>query len=280
MEERGPHISSLDAGATPSERRWAAALIGLLAGLILGAIFMPGISLERTLYLALHGICAQTHNLISGGVQLPLCARDSGMYLSYLATLAVVAARGRWRAGRLPPMPITLSVLAMFLIMVADGVNSTLAEMSLAHTYEPRNDLRLLTGMGAGIGLALVVLLILNTALRRDVDDSLRTLGQWRELGLVLLADALIVAALAANIPLLALGLALLVALGLVVNLATVMMLIPSLLLGLQGRVTRMSQLAHPAIIGLTLAMTFLIAMARYRIWLEVGGYLPPPLIP
>ena len=32
---------------------------------------MPGISLERVLYLALHGSCAQSHNLISGGVQLP-----------------------------------------------------------------------------------------------------------------------------------------------------------------------------------------------------------------
>ncbi|NTW96984.1 MAG: DUF2085 domain-containing protein [Oscillochloris sp.] len=271
------HLNDL---ATPAERRWSAALIGLVAGLLLGATLMPGVSLERTLYIALHGICAQTHNLISGGVQLPLCARDSGMYLSYLATLGVVAARGRWRAGRLPPLPISLSILAMFLLMAADGVNSTLAEMGLAHAYAPRNDLRLLTGMGAGIGLALVVLLVLNTALRRNVDDSLRSLGQWRELGMVLAADALIVAALAADTPLLAAPLALLVAVGVVVNLAAVISLIPSLFLGLSGRVSRMSQLAHPAIIGLTLALTFLIALARYRIWLELAGYLPLPITP
>ncbi|NTV62402.1 MAG: DUF2085 domain-containing protein [Oscillochloris sp.] len=279
MEAHNLRINDPDE-ATPGERRWSAALAGIVLGLLFGLILMPGVSLERALYIALHGICAQTHNIISGGVQLPLCARDSGMYLSYLATLAVIAARGRWLAGRLPPRPISLTVLALFMLMALDGINSTLAEVGIAHAYEPRNDLRLLTGMGAGIGLGLVVLLVLNTALRRHVDDSMRALGEWRELGMVILIDGLIVAALAANTPWLALPLAVLVAFGVVANLAAVMMLIPSLLLGLQNKVTRMSQLAHPAIIGLTLALTFLIALARYRIWLELGGYLPPPIVP
>ncbi|MBX0329835.1 DUF2085 domain-containing protein [Oscillochloris sp. ZM17-4] len=266
--------------ATPAERRWTAALLGMGIGLALGAALMPGVSLERALYLALHGICAQTHNLVAGGFQLPLCARDSGMYLSYLATLGVVAARGRWRAGRLPPLRVSLSILGMFLLMAADGLNSTLAEMGLSHAYEPRNDLRLLTGMGAGVGLALVVLLVLNTALRRDVEDDTRALGGWRDLGVVLAIDALIVGALALDTPLLSVPLALLVTVGVVGNLAVVMMLIPSLALGLGGRVTRMSQLAHPAAIGLILAITFLIALARYRLWLELGGYLPPLMVP
>ncbi|MEI7643988.1 MAG: DUF2085 domain-containing protein [Chloroflexales bacterium] len=266
--------------ATSTERRWSAALLGLVAGLLLGVILMPGISLERVLYLALHGICAQSHNLISGGVQLPLCARDSGMYLSELATLEVVAARGRWRAGRLPPLPMSLVILGLFLLMAADGINSTLDELGMATAYAPRTDLRLLTGMGAGIGLALVVLLVLNTALRRDVDDHLRALGSWRELGMVLAVNGLIVAALAADTPLLAIPLALLVTVGVVGNLTVVMLLFPSLALGLGGRVTRMSQLAHPAVIGLILALTFVIALARYRIWMELGGYLPLPIVP
>ncbi|NTW01654.1 MAG: DUF2085 domain-containing protein [Oscillochloris sp.] len=277
---RGPHLSQLDDVATPAERRWSAVLIGLVIGLILGSMMLPGISLERVLYLALHGICAQTHNLISGGIQLPLCARDSGMYLSYLATLGVIVARGRGNAGRLPPLRMSLVVLALFLLMAMDGVNSTLAELGLAHAYEPRNDLRLLTGMGAGIGLALVVLLVLNTALRRDVDDNLHSLGQWRELGIVLAVDAAIVGALALNTPLLAVPLALLVAIGVIGNLAIVMSLVPSLFLGLGGRVTRLSQIAHPVSIGLVLTLTFLITLARYRLWMEVNGYLPLPIVP
>jgi len=43
----------------------SAALLGLVTGLLLGVVLMPGVSLERRLYLALHGICAQSHNLIS-----------------------------------------------------------------------------------------------------------------------------------------------------------------------------------------------------------------------
>ncbi len=274
-----PH-SGWDDAATPAEGRWSAVLLGLVAGLLLGASLMPGVSLERTLYLALHGVCAQTHNLISGGIQLPLCARDSGMYLSELVTLGVVAARGRWRAGRLPPLPISLVIVGLFLLMVADGLNSTVAELGMATAYAPRTDLRLLTGMGAGIGLALAVLLVLNTALRRDVEATVGSLGGWRDLGLVLAVNAGIVIALAADSPLLSIPLALLVTVGVVGNLAVVMLLFPSLVLGLRGRVTRMSQLAHPAVIGLVLALTFVLALARYRIWMELGGYLPLPMVP
>lgn len=265
---------------TPTDRRWSAVLLGLVVGLIIGWALLPGLSLERKLYLALHGICAQTHNLVSGGVQLPLCARDSGMYLSYLATIAVVFARGRGRAGRLPPWPVSLALLGMALLWAGDGLNSTLAEAGLAYAYLPRTDLRLLTGMGAGVGLALIILLVINTALRRDVDDRLPVLGGWRDLGLILLLDGLVVAALAADTPLLAWPLALLVTFGVVGNLALVLSLVPAMVLGRAGRVTHLAQLAHPVSIGLVLAVAFLVALARFRLGLKASGLLPPPLLP
>ncbi|EFO79213.1 hypothetical protein OSCT_2876 [Oscillochloris trichoides DG-6] len=277
---RGPHISHLDNTPTRIELRWSAVVIGMVVGLLLGVLFMPGVTLEQILYLALHGICAQTHNLVVGGFQFPLCARDSGMYLSYLVTLGVVVARGRGLAGRLPPLRISLTILLLFVIMGVDGVNSTLAEFDFPHAYTPRDDLRLVTGMGAGIGLALVVLLVINTALRRDVQDQLHSLGTWRELGMIILINAIIVALIYTNLLIVAVPLALLSAAAVLLNLALVMMLIPSLFLGLGGRVTRTTQLAHPAFIGLVLGLTFLIALARYRIWMEVTGVLPPPLVP
>jgi uncharacterized protein YjeT (DUF2065 family) len=108
------------------------------------------------------------------------------MYLSYLAILSVIFARRHGRAGRLPPLPVSLTILAFGLLMVLDGLNSTFAELGVAFTYTPRNDLRLLTGMGAGIGLALIILLVANNSLRRDVDDRMPALGGWHDLGLVL----------------------------------------------------------------------------------------------
>jgi uncharacterized membrane protein len=268
-----PHLGAAD-------RRWSAVLLGLVAGLVIGWALLPGLSLERKLYLALHGVCAQTHNLVSGGVQLPLCARDSGMYLSYIVTMVVVFVRGRGHAGRLPPWPISLTILGLALLMAGDGLNSTLAEMGLAYAYPPRNDLRLLTGMGAGIGLALIILLVINTALRCDVDDQLPALGGWRDLALVLVLDAAIVAALAVDTPLLAWPLALLVTFGVIGNLALVLSLVPAMALGRAGRVSHLVQLAHPASIGLVLAVAFLVALARFRLGLEASGLLPPPPLP
>lgn len=276
----GSHTPHREPAPTPADRRWSAVFLGLVLGLSIGWALLPGLSLERKLYLALHGVCAQSHNLTTGGVQLPLCVRDSGMYLSYLATLAVVLARSRGRAGRLPPLPVSLAILGLALAMAADGVNSTLAELGLAHAYAAHDDLRLLTGMGAGIGLALLVLLVLNTGLRRDVDDQLRALGGWRDLGLVLALNGLIVAAIVADTPLLAWPLALLVTLGALGNLAAVLTLLPAVALGRAGRVTHVAQLAHPASVGLILAVVFLTALARFRLGLELSGQLPPPLLP
>lgn len=104
---------------------------------------------------------------------------------------------------------------------------------------------------GAGIGLALLVLLVLNTGLRRDVDDQLRALGGWRDLGLALALHGLIVAAIVADTPLLAWPLALLVTLGAVGNLAAVLTLLPAVALGRAGRVNHVTQLAHPASVEL-----------------------------
>lgn len=263
-----------------SERRWVAVFLGLLLGIGLGIILMPGLSLERKLYMALHGICAQTHNIISGGVQFPLCARDSGMYLSYLATVAFVWIRGRGHAGRLPPWPISIGILILALLMAIDGINSTLAELGMAHAYTPRNDLRLLTGMGAGIGLALIVMLVINTALRRDVDYQLRVLGGWGELGMLLAIDGLIVLAILADTPFLAWPLALLVVIGVAGNLSAVLAMVFGLALGRGGQVTRLSQMAHPATIGLMLTLAVFIALGRYRIWGEIEGLIPPPILP
>lgn len=263
-----------------NERRWSAVFLGLIVGLLLGLLWLPDLTLERKLYLLLHGVCAQTHNIVAGGVQLPLCARDSGMYLSYLVTFGVSWWRGRGRAGRMPPLPLALVFLGLFLVMVADGINSTLAELLLPYAYTPRNDLRLLTGMGAGSALAVVVQFILNNALWRDVEPPKPIIGQWRELAIIGALDAAIVAALALDTPLLAWPLALLVVVGLIGNLTIVLTLVIAIALGRANRVVRLTQLAHPATIGLLLTLVMIITMARYRIWMEVTGLVPMPVLP
>jgi hypothetical protein len=51
---------------TTTDRRWSTVWLGLVTGLIIGIALTPSLSLEHKLCLGLHGICAQTHNIVWG----------------------------------------------------------------------------------------------------------------------------------------------------------------------------------------------------------------------
>lgn len=113
------------------------------------------------------------------GRQLPLCARCSGMYLGAVLGMVFLSLRYRRSAGT-PPKAV-LAILGLFVVIFGiDGVNSYLyllksvygAGMSFLPTlYIPNNTLRLLTGSGTGIGMAVAVFLSLNQTLWKDWDN-------------------------------------------------------------------------------------------------------------
>lgn len=274
------------APTTTVQRRldWPGLFVGL--GLIILFALLPTIATaldwERRLFFAVHGICAQSHNLISGGVQFPLCARDSGIYLGLMVTLGVMAALGRMRAGRLPPLPIGLTLIGLMAVMGIDGLNSTVAELGFPPAYPPRDDLRLVTGLGFGSALAVGLLLVANhTFLPPDLLAAEQApIGSWRDLVIVIGAVGLVVAAIAANQAVLAWPLVLLSVIG-VTGVMTFAVALPiSAFAGLSGRVRHARQLALPGIAGFIVALLLLAVLARWKIGLEVSGLLPPPLIP
>ncbi|MCX7860065.1 MAG: DUF2085 domain-containing protein [Chloroflexus sp.] len=258
----------------------------LASGLFILLGFLPAVAtaldLERRLFFAVHGICAQSHNLIAGGVQFPLCARDSGIYLGLMVTLGVMAVLGRMRAGRLPPLPISLTLIGLIGAMGIDGLNSTVAELGLAPAYPPRDDLRLITGLGFGAALAVGLLLVANQTLRAPdlLAAKQAPIESWRELGIVFGGLGLVVLAIAANQAVLAWPLVLLSVIG-VTGVMTFAVALPiSAIAGLSGRVRHARQLALPGIAGFLVALLLLAVLARWKIGLEVSGFLPPPLIP
>ncbi len=262
--------------------RELALLLGLIGITLLLPLLANLFDWERRFFFALHGICAQSHNLITGGVQFPLCARDSGIYTGLMVTLGVIAARGRLRTGRLPPLPISLTLLGLMVVMGMDGLNSTVAELGLPPVYEPRDDLRLLTGLGFGIGLAVGLTLVANhTLLAPDLVDFDRApIHTWRDLAMVALAHGLVALAIAANQPLLAWPLVILSLLGVTGVIVFAIGLPISAFAGLSGRVRSARQLLLPGIAGLLLGILFLAVLARWKIELEAQGLLPPPLVP
>jgi len=92
------------------------------------------------------------------GRQLPLCARCTGMFLGVTLTFVLLTLAGRRRWSSLPPLKILVVLIGFIALFGFDGVNSYLHFFPKApHLYEPQNWLRLLTGMGAGLTLGVIV---------------------------------------------------------------------------------------------------------------------------
>jgi uncharacterized membrane protein len=100
------------------------------------------------------------------GRQLPLCARCTGMYLGAALTVLALFTAGRSRWTLLPRRKILVALLGLIVLMGIDGINSYSHFFPQApHLYEPRNWLRLATGMGAGLALGTIVMAALAQAL-------------------------------------------------------------------------------------------------------------------
>lgn len=163
------------------------------------------------------------------GRQLPLCARCTGMYLGAALSLILLWLAGRSHHTALPPLPILLILLAFIAIMGVDGINSYSHFFPNApHLYQPRNWLRLLTGMGTGLAMGSIILPALAQTIWRE-QDFRPSLTNGRELmGLVMIGGTAVLLALS-NQPLILYVLAIISTAGLlaiVTALNTVMALI------------------------------------------------------
>src|SRR5258706_10905890 len=129
-----------------------AAYVGALAALA----FLPGATLIERLRALDGGICAQLpgHSFWIGGQQLPLCARNSGIYTGFASTIALLFATGRIRSSRLPaPWVAALLGLAV-LFMAVGGVHSLLPQLRLPLLYHPPKLFRPTRGLGTGVAEA------------------------------------------------------------------------------------------------------------------------------
>jgi Predicted membrane protein (DUF2085). len=253
---------------------WRFAFIGLLGAILAGMLLWPGTPLNWKMYAAVHGVCAQVHNVSLGGEQLPLCARNTGIYSGFLLTFIYLLLLGRERAAKLPPPAIVVALVALVVVMAVDGFNSLFVDLFLPHLYTPRNELRTLTGLGMGVSLAVAILLVLNLSLRRDPDMDQPVIGNWRELGGALLLGFLVHAAIYGNVAITTGPSPLSPGPGIVGILFAVNLLIVALVMNYEGRVTRLGELARPATVALLVTAVMLGVMAWGRFWLEGQGLI------
>jgi uncharacterized membrane protein len=112
-------------------------------------------------YAVCHRIDTRSFHI--GEIQLPLCARCTGQYLGAIIGLVFLGIFGRRMSGTPPKRVISLMIL-LILFYAVDGLNSYLylppflkIFPGMPHLYQPSNTLRLFTGTGMGIVIAIVL---------------------------------------------------------------------------------------------------------------------------
>lgn len=113
-----------------------------------------------------YGLCHQLpeRSFAAGGYQLPVCARDTGIYVGFALSLLMIALVERGRRPSEAPRARWLFVGGVFLAAMAfDGVTS------YAGLRETSNDIRLITGLLAGYALPLLVAPMLNSQMWNGV---------------------------------------------------------------------------------------------------------------
>jgi uncharacterized membrane protein len=148
-----------------------ALLVGFAVAL-LGLAFWPGAALIDRLRVLVGGICAQlpTHMFYPGGQGLPLCARNTGIYLGVSIGAIALFVRGMGRTARMPKGWVALMLLGFVAVLGVDGINSFLLDVHLPHLYQPNNLLRLATGLLTGTTMIAFLLPTLNGVLWREPD--------------------------------------------------------------------------------------------------------------
>ena len=224
-------------------------------------------------YAVCHRIGERSFHI--GSYQLPLCARCSGMYLGAVTGLVFQSILG-WKRYKIPHWTI-IAVLVVFVAAFGiDGANSYLALLkqvspgilpNIPNIYMPNNTLRLLTGSGMGLGMAVMLFPAFNQTVWKDGEDKAAIPG-WKAFGLLLGIQVVLDLLVLTGSPLVLYPLAIISVLGVWLLLTMVYGMLWVMLMGQDNQYTKLWQLWLPLVAGLTIALIQTAAIDALRFWL------------
>lgn len=282
IEQADPVVAT--AARSPAKRRLAASHDWLIVSLALVYVvalaalaFWPGASLLDRLRTLDGGICAQipSHTLIIGGQMLPLCSRNTGIYMGFISTFLFLAATGRLRAAYLPGKWVAVVLGIAVLFMAEDGFNSLFLDLRLPHLYQPHNLLRLFSGLGTGVAMAAFIVPVANTLVWR-VEDERSSFGSLRALAPlvpVLLLVFLLVGEIEA--PVLLYPVAILSSAGVVIALSLINVVLVLGLTNRSGRFDTWRQFFPMYTVALVFAIVELLALYALKTTFMQGMAMP-----
>jgi predicted membrane protein DUF2085 len=205
-----------------------------------------------------------------GGQPLPLEARMGGVFLGFLCALGLLALLGRLRAHQLPPGWLGLACWALLALTALDGLNAFLFDGGLPHLYPPTTAVRLITGLGAGLGLGLLAVPVVAGVVWHAPADEPSVGDGFELLGALILMGLLAAVLLIAPAPLLwPAALLMLVAVLVAFGLANLYLVV--LITGRAGQAVLFGQLSGPLVTALGLALLELAGLSALRSWLATS---------
>jgi uncharacterized membrane protein len=203
-------------------------------------------------YAVCHRIDLRSFHL--GDRQIPLCARCSGMYLGAMLGLAYQWIIGRRRTG-IPSWKIIVPTSIFVIAFILDGFNSFLSLFPGApQIYQPNNTLRLLTGTGMGLAVAILLYPAFNASVWRLIDPRPAMTSFRSFVILIVIAIGLDLLVLLEN-PVILYPLSLISAAGVVVLLTLVYTMMLMMIFKAENRYNQFSHMIYAVIGGLTVAL-------------------------
>jgi len=256
---------NLDRGRGPF---WLVTITALV--LLALAISGPGSFLEKLVWLN-SGVCPQrpAHSYFFDGQQMPLEARMVGIFAGFLVTFLGLWLVGRGRALQWPSRRLNIVLAACILLMVFDGLNSTFWDLGWPTLYQPQNWLRVVTGSISGVGMAGLLLPVVNmTVWRRGYLTP--TFRSFWEIGYALVAVLLYVLGVMSGWGPLFWPLSLLAVVGVITMLVMLNLVIFTIVLRRENRVSSFYGFLTPATLILLVSLGEMALFATMR--LALGG--------
>lgn len=217
--------------------------------------------LQSALHWLGYGLCHQLpeRSFFGGGVQLPVCARDTGIYLGFCVSLVLISLLHRPERPR--GFPTTWGWVAFALMFGSMAVDGGTQFVGLRAST---NELRLITGLLSGFAIGMLITPMLNDTAWR-VSNNRRVLDPLWRLGVFVAVVPVAYVAIWWGAPLLGIGYPILVALAILTTLTCVNMVMVCITPWFERRASRFVDL-WPSILAsllLTLLEIWLSAMLR-----------------
>jgi uncharacterized membrane protein len=209
------------------------------------------------------GLCHQLpeRSFFGGGVQVPVCARDTGIYVGFIVSLLLIAYLQRRAAGL--PSAWMAALLGLFVLSMAiDGITE------YAGIRGTTNEIRLVTGLLAGYAMGALSVPLINDQLWTRPSAE-QVLGRPRVLAWWLLSLPATFVLLWFGGDIFGIAYPLLVALAILATLTAVNLIIVTMLPAFEHRADRLLQAWLPLLVAFGLSWAEVVASAGIKLLLE-----------